>query len=788
VGRLGGDGADPEPPAQGEAMTRAAPPPPGPGRLSYARVAVGRPLPEPLTYYIPEKWSEVIRVGSLVAVPLRSEEAAGFVIDLADKPDIRPQLVRPIARPLSPDYTLEPELIDLGRWIADYYFASLGETLATVSMIGLSDVRPRTRTLLRLAHVEHWLTRNREQAPDGKRATAGHRQVIDALLTAGNRPMPAEDLRAAASVGPGVIKTMLERGWLVASDEIVERDDEYDVDGPPTRSEEIQLTPRQQAVHDELITALHSGAYHAFLLHGVTGSGKTEIYLRVIEEGLRTGRSAIVLVPEISLTPQVVEAFRRRLGGVVGVYHSKLNAGQKFDLWRRIRARETRVVIGARSALFSPLPNLGVVIVDEEHEASYKQDSTPRYHARDMAVLRATRAGAVVILGSATPSIESLHNAREGKYRRLTLPERIGPHASPVMTVVDMKRHVSQGSGELLGGHLISPLLEEAIHERLRRGEQVLLLLNRRGFANQVMCLACSQSLQCPHCDVSLTYHKTLDQLMCHWCGYKQRVPAVCPRCNKAGEIHKLGLGTQRIEETLAEKFPGARSIRIDVDSMRRKGAFQQAWRAITQGEIDIILGTQMIAKGLHLERVTLVGVISADFALFLPDFRAAERTYSLLTQVAGRAGRGQFPGEVILQTFMPHHYAIDAAARLAEEAFYERELHIRRMLRFPPFSRLAGLILSGKDENLVRDQAAQLAGFLKTLAYRPRFRAVRVLGPTPAPIGRIEDQYRWRILIRSAHAGLLHTLLGDGLREFERHHKKSQVNLTLDIDPQDLL
>lgn len=767
-------------------MTPAPRPPQTPGPLSYAKVALNRPLAQVYTYYIPQSFDTRIQIGSLVQAPLRNDVAEGVVVDIMDASDVK-ATIKPLTRHLSPDYRIEPAMIELGRWVADYYFCSLGEALATISMIGLNDVAAKTRTCLTLAHPHHWLTQSRDLGPDGVKSTLGHKQVIMTLLGEGTRPLPPEELKEMAGVGDGVLDTMLKRGWLAKVQEELAREDEYNTNEEPTHSRHVRLTPAQQEAYDEINGALHGGEYKTFLLHGVTGSGKTEIYLQVIEEALRIGRSAVVLVPEIALTPQIVEAFRRRLGEVVGIYHSKQTMGQKFDLWRRIAEREVRVVIGARSALFSPLPDLGVIIVDEEHESSYKQGETPRYHARDVAVVRGARQKALVVLGSATPSVESLNNAREGKYTLLRLPERVGPHASPTMVVVDMKRNLKDGQFSLSTQHLISPPLQEAIEKRLAAGEQSLLLLNRRGFANQVICLKCEQAVMCPHCDVPMTYHKTVDRLLCHWCGARQPVPRVCPECS-SGDIHTLGLGTQRIEEVLAGMFPKARTLRVDMDSMRRRGAYQEAWRKITGHEVDIIFGTQMIAKGLHVESVTLVGVISADFALYLPDFRSAERTYSLLTQVAGRAGRGEKPGEVIVQTFIPHHYAIDCAARLAETEFYEQELHTRRMLRFPPFARLAGLILSGTDPDLTRDQAERLANILKALAYRSDYKAVNILGATPAPLAKLEDRHRWRILARGAKASTLHALLREGLAQFERVHKRSHVDLTIDIDALDFM
>jgi primosomal protein N' (replication factor Y) len=796
------DRAPPIPRAERRLVTARSIPPTSTtptGVLRYALVAIGRPLEQPYTYLIPQALAERIVVGAVVQVPLRSETVAGVVVDIVDAADVPARVrnqIKPIGRRISPDYLIDAEMIELARWMADYYFCGLGEALATISMIGLNDVSPKTLTHLALADPEAWRAAPAAADAAGRRPTSGHQRVIRALVEGNNHPTTCPDLKEAAGVGDSVLKTMMSREWLVAVQEPVFRLDEELPDDPDDLladdAARITLTAKQREIQDELSAALHTAKFQAYLLHGVTGSGKTEIYLRLIAEALRIGRAAIVLVPEIALTPQIVDAFRRRLGRVVGVYHSKLSLGQKLDLYRMIESSEIRVVIGARSALFSPLARLGVVIVDEEHESSYKQSDTPRYHARDVAVLRAQRAGAVIVLGSATPSIESLHNAREGKYRRLTLPERIGPHASPQMTVVDMKRHVAHadpgpGSADQPYSSLLSPALHEALARRLERGEQSVLLLNRRGFANHVLCLKCESQVQCPNCDVAMTYHKTGHRMLCHWCGQRSALPTVCPKC-QAEEMRVLGFGTQRIEETLAAAFPQARMLRVDVDSMRRKGAFRDAWRRIVNREIDIVLGTQMIAKGLHLEAVTLVGVVSADFALFLPDFRSSERTYQLLTQVAGRAGRGSTAGEVIVQSFMPHHYAIDCAARLAETEFYERELRLRELTRFPPFSRLAAVILSGHEEKAVREHAYALAGILKRLVYRAEHKVVKVLGPTPAPIARLDSQYRWRLLLRGAKVRPMHEVLRAGLHEFARDHKKGRVSLTVDVDPVDLM
>jgi primosomal protein N' (replication factor Y) len=754
--------------------------------LAYARVAINRPINQPYTYYVPESLSGDLKTGSLVEVPLRNEKTTGVVVDLVNKPDTHVR-IKPILKCLTPEYRIEQDLIELAEWIAGYYYCSIGEALATLSMIGLNHVTSKEVTLFKIADPAYWVDKDPAQGPDDRKLTPAQIRVIQSFKEQEHEGHQACWIQEHAGISRSVLDTMLSRQYLVTEKVSVSRDDELLDQHHETTGQRPVLTPHQQEVFETVNRQLHSGGYRGFLLHGVTGSGKTEVYLRLIEEALRIGRSAIVLVPEIALTPQTVQTFRNRLGRIVGIYHSRQSLGQKFDLWKRIRERDIRVVIGTRSALFVPLSGLGVIIVDEEHEPSYKQAETPRYHARDVAVMRANRSGAVVVLGSATPSIESLHNAREGKYTRLRLPKRVGPHASPVMNLVDLKKTVRGDSVKGMTEVMISPPLLEGIKKRLEKGEQTVLLLNRRGFANHVLCLKCEKSILCNHCDISMTWHKQGQQMLCHWCGASDSLPQTCPACN-AAEIAVLGLGTQRIEEHLHAAFPSARVIRVDMDSMRAKNAYLDTWEKIRNHEVDIILGTQMIAKGIHLESVTLVGVISADFSLFLPDFRAAERTYSLLTQVAGRAGRGDQPGEVIVQSFMPHHYAIDMAARLAEEEFYEKELKTRRLLRFPPFARLISILLTGQAEKNVRRQADKLGALMKRLTYTPDFKTVQILGPTPSAVKRVDNQWRWRIIMRGPDFRQLHANLNQALQDFRKNTHGEAVRLTIDVDPVDLL
>ncbi|OPZ22562.1 MAG: Primosomal protein N' [candidate division BRC1 bacterium ADurb.BinA364] len=527
----------------------------------------------------------------------------------------------------------------------------------------------------------------------------------------------------------------------------------------------------------------HDGA--TLLLQGVTGSGKTEVYLQAIAEALRQGRQAIVLTPEIALTPQLVDRFRARFGEIVGVYHHRQTLRQKFDLWRRIQQGEIKIVIGARSALFAPFPALGVIVVDEEHTSSYKQNVSPRYHARDVALVRGRARRAAVILGSATPSLESYYNARAGKHTLLDLPERAsGVCAMPSIELIDMARelrktHASPG--------VLSARLKEAIDRRLERREQSLLLLNRRGYASISVCLECEAVENCPDCSASMTYHKTQDCLVCHLCGMRRRRAEACPACGSR-EMELVGLGTQKVEEAIRDLFPQARIIRLDSDSARGRTAWIDAWRAIEKREYDLILGTQMVAKGLHLEGLTLVGIVSADTTLFQPDFRAGERTFSLLSQAAGRAGRGDEPGEVIIQSYSPGHYAIQLACRHDYAGLYEQEMRMRRPLRFPPVERLISILVSAEQPETAMGMAKRLDSLLRNLARQERFAGLSVLGPAPCPIERVRGRWRWRLLARGERPAAMHAMARAALEEFDQLASRRKVEVTVDVDPQDLL
>ncbi|MFO1475768.1 MAG: primosomal protein N' [Verrucomicrobiota bacterium] len=525
------------------------------------------------------------------------------------------------------------------------------------------------------------------------------------------------------------------------------------------------------------------------MLHGVTGSGKTEVYLQAIAHALENGKGAIVLVPEISLTPQTVERFKARFSSgplrtLVAVLHSHLSAGERHDEWHKIRQGRARIVIGARSAVFAPVDPLGLIIVDEEHEHTYKQEESPRYHARDVAIMRGMMERAVVVLGSATPSLESYHNCQSGKYRLLELPERVDGQKMPHVRVVDMRQAARKDKGI----PIFSPQLKEAITQRLERGEQTILFLNRRGYSSSLQCPKCGYVAECPNCSLALTFHRREQALRCHICGHNAPVPAVCPGpgCGNP-EIRYAGLGTQRVEETLAKLFPRARVRRMDADTMKRKEDYRKTLGDFRAAKIDILVGTQMIAKGLHFPNVTLVGIIYADLALHQPDFRAGERTFQLLTQVAGRAGRGDIEGEVIVQAFTPFHPAIQFARRHDFVGFCGQEEEFRKQLKYPPFSRIAMLTLKGRNEDKVKFAAEHLKKELMRLlptAGSGTGSDPILAGPAPAPLLRAETFYRYQIMLRTRRMSELGRKLGPLVGALAL---PDEVTLAVDIDAADL-
>lgn len=536
--------------------------------------------------------------------------------------------------------------------------------------------------------------------------------------------------------------------------------------------EELPLTPHQNDAYQRIVASVHARKNGVFLLHGITGSGKTEVYMHLIRELLKESRGSIVLVPEISLTPQTVNRFHSRFGGELAIIHSRLPASRRVSEWHRIRNGEAKVVVGARSAVFSPVRDLGLIIIDEEQESSYKQDETPRYHTRDVAIKRVQLEKAVLVLGSATPSLEAFYASSTGLIERVTLPERIEKRPLPIVDIVDMRRN-RDGHGP----KIFSARLEESVRESLAKKEQVMLLLNRRGFSTYLHCSSCGHVMTCEHCRIALAYHADKGALLCHLCQYRAAPPRLCPGCQK-NYLHYFGIGTQKVAMEAQKLFPGAKIGRMDADSTSRKHSHEDILGAFKKKEIDILIGTQMIAKGHDFPNVSLIGVISADTALYIPDFRAAERTFDLLTQVAGRAGRGDVPGKVLIQTNVPTHYSVQCAKEHDYVGFFEKELSFRQELLMPPFTRLIQIVLSGRAE---KEVMRQVLGLAKLLREQRGHETYEVLGPAPSLNSKEKGQFRWNVFLKSPDA----KVLGESLRRCLQDFKKTGMTLTVNVDPQ---
>ncbi|HEX8355586.1 MAG TPA: primosomal protein N' [Pyrinomonadaceae bacterium] len=614
-------------------------------------------------------------------------------------------------------------------------------------------------------------------ANGARELTPAQRKVVETLAGGGGEMLFAE-LLEAASASASTIQALERRGLLEVFVREVRRDPLAGARLPA--KDDLRLTDAQETALNEVNAAQERGGFSAFLLHGVTGSGKTEIYIRAMREALRRGRTAMMLVPEIALTPVFSRRLRAHFGDAVAIFHSSLTAGERFDEWGRLKRGEARVVIGTRSAVFAPVRDLGVIVVDEEHEGSYRQQESPYYNGRDTAVMRAHKEGAVVVLGSATPSLESFQNARQGKYRYLELPKRIADRAMARAEIVDMREVFRVGGKPAV----FAPDLLAAIEETHARGEQSIVLLNRRGYSSFVLCRSCGERINCENCDVTLTYHRSERSLVCHYCNLRQRTPDACPAC-KGPFMFFIGEGTEQIEEILQERFPALRIARLDRDTTARRSTYEQAILRFGAGELDMLVGTQMIAKGHDFPNVTLVGVVSVDAGLAMPDFRSAERTFQLITQVAGRAGRGNLPGRVLIQTYHPHHYALRHACAQDYEGFFEEEINYRRNLSYPPFVALASLLVHGDD--LARVQAT--SDLLRAALDRANAdRACRVLGPAPAPLARLRGEHRVQLLLKSRSRPRLRTLVEMALGEAADTPGCDPGSINVEIDPINLM
>lgn len=816
-------------------------------KAELVEVALPLPLRRCFTYGIPAALRKSLRFGARVLVPFGKRSLTGYAISplAADaiESGLEVDAIRDISEIIDEEPLLTPEILELSRWTADYYAASLGEVLKASLPAGINQAIERVVTITEsgreelaraknerhakirlLAHLRDSgetpmrdlerefgkaaakrLVRERASAgfvsvadraaatrvrpkirkavrllPDAetgeKSFSSAQISIIETLAAAGGE-MFFTELLEAASVGASPITTLARRGTLEVFPREVLRDPLADVALP--EPDAIILNAEQQIVLDEILGAINSTGYAAFLLHGVTGSGKTEVYIRAMKSALSQGKSALMLVPEIALTPIFSRRLRAVFGDAVAILHSNLSPGERFDEWRRIRAGNARIAIGTRSAVFAPLSNIGLVIVDEEHDSSYRQNESPYYNARDVAVKRAHSAGAAIVLGSATPALESFHNAQTGKYRYVRLPNRIGGRPLAKAELIDM-REVFKSAGKDL---VFSPKLIDAIEETHRKGEQSMILLNRRGFSSFVLCRSCGESLRCKNCDITMTFHRREARLVCHYCGHTTDTPQKCPFC-QSEFLYFIGQGTEQIEDILNKRFRHLRIARIDRDTMTKKGEMARTLLAFDSGEIDMLVGTQMLAKGHDFHNVTLVGVVSVDTGLGLPDFRSAERTFQLLTQMAGRAGRGNLPGRVLIQTYYPEHYALRHAAMQNFEAFYAEEIRFRQRWSYPPFSAIASILVRHRDQNYAV-RSSRLVG--EALQRANRNNACRILGPAQASIARMKNEYRMQIIIKCENRRTLRETLDDALADAESRGSDRRI-VHLEIDPVNLM
>ena len=803
--------------------------------MRYCDVSLPVPLDQLFTYSLPETLWHRVQVGCRVFVPFGVRKLTGVVLAVADDPPATP--VKEVLRLLDEQPVLDCEMIALGRWVAAYYCAPLGEVLRTLT--------PLTGEL-HSSKLYELTDAGRDALRQLSLASNENDPVLRVIELLRNRPLTAAYIKQKVPNAAGALRSLQKKGWIQLEDVQADRDPlrasaerlrvvrissqpenapklpkwerellaylelhpgthnlaeletavknasasarslarkgflQLETENPlpladprPVRT----LNPAQLTAYQEIEASLREGKFQAFLLQGVTGSGKTEVYLRVIDACLAFGRGALLLVPEIALTPAVAGQFISRFGDQVAILHSAFNDVERAEQWRRIQAGKARVVVGTRSGAFAPVRDLGLVVVDEEHDASYKQQDAPRYNGRDVAMVRAQRANACVVLGSATPSLESRYNAERAKYKFLRLPDRIEQRPMAQVELIDMRREFL----ETRKPATFSRRLADAIAERLEKGEQTMLLLNRRGFSSFVVCRSCGERLECVNCSVTLTYHRRDRCMLCHYCSYAARVPSVCPKC--ASEyLQFIGVGSEKVEDELHQQFPAARIARMDRDTVTGKRRFETILHGFRGGDFDILVGTQMIAKGHDIPNVTLVGVVSADVGLGMPDFRAAERTFQLLTQAAGRAGRGNIPGIVLIQTINPDHYAIRFASGQNYEGFYEKEIQFRKLMRYPPFSALANVLVRSEKQDHAMSMSAELGRLLN-----PAPDGMKVLGPAEAPVAKLKSEYRYQLLLKAVSRKHLNEVLQQ-LRAFALQHKWGPTALVIDVDPLTLL
>ena len=800
----------------------------------FCDVSLPVPLDRSFTYSLPLTLQHRVQAGARVLVPFGTRRLTGVVLKVHDTaPD---HTTKDALRLFDSEPVLDAELLALGAWIAGYYCAPPGEVLR--GMLPLASE-------IRSGKVYSLTDSGRDAARQLSIDPPGDDPARQLLAMMESRSLSAAHLKRKLPLADRALVALIKRGWVVAEDVTTDRDplrspaaklriglleaaqppklpkrerellaylalhpgthnladvesmvknasvaarslarqslvsltaEPLQIRGAPIRAPH-ELNPEQRNAFELIRAAIEARKYATFLLQGVTGSGKTEVYLNAIDSALAAGRSALLLVPEIALTPAMAGQFFSRFGDKVAILHSAFSDSERAGQWRRIRTADTSVVVGTRSGVFAPVRNLGLVIIDEEHDASYKQEETPRYNGRDVAIVRARAQEACVVLGSATPSLESRFNAASGKYTLLELPERIARRPMPHVHLVDMRQEFL----ETRKNNTFSRALLDALAERLKNNEQAMILLNRRGFSSFVACRSCGERVECKNCSVTLTWHKRDRRLLCHYCGYAEKVPNNCPKC-ASDHVQFLGTGSERVEDELHVQFPEARIARLDRDTVTGKRQFEDILSNFRERNFDILVGTQMIAKGHDIPNVTLVGVVSADVGLGMPDFRAAERTFQLLTQVAGRAGRGDLPGEVYLQTINPDHYAIRLASQQDYPAFYEKELNFRRFMKYPPFAAMANVLVRAPEQENALRMSTELGRHLS-----PTPQNMRIMGPAEAPVPRLKSEYRYQLLIKSGSRKLLNEVLTKA-RAFANANKWSATSLVIDVDPLTLL
>ena len=787
-------------------------------------------------YLVPVAFIDIVKPGVRVLVPLGNRKVQGYVVGLESNTTVKN--TKPIIEVLDIVPSLTKEMIKLAFWMSHYYSSAMYRTL---QMLLPPALKTKTEEFARVSEAEQiaFLTDKEKKILDWvrKKGTVKQsllikqfnedqliiqdlfksgllelnkefkdktgvnkvayvklacpkeeclliigelskqaikqKQILEYFLMKNLNEIPLQELISQLNISRSTVLSLVKKEVLKIIEKVVSRDPYRD---RAFTDKSVILTTEQENILSTLENSFNRKEKQTFLLHGVTGSGKTEIYLHIMEKILQEQKEAILLVPEISLTPQMVERFKGRFGPLVAVLHSQLSHGEKYDEWRRILHGKAKIAVGARSAIFAPFKNLGLIIIDEEHESSYKQEENPKYHARDIALWRKEYHHAMVILGSATPSLESYYKALEKKYQLLELPKRVRGRKLPEVHVVDMKEELALGNRTMF-----STLLKEKIEDRISKKEQIVLFLNRRGYSTFVMCRSCGYVMQCPHCEISLTYHHNNQTLRCHYCGYTKLEPKICPECGSK-QIRYFGTGTQKVEEELAKVFPGVRVIRMDVDTTSTKGAHEKLLNAFKNQQGDILLGTQMIAKGLDFPKVTLVGVIAADTMLKLPDFRAAERSFQLLTQVSGRAGRHELEGDVVVQTYIPEHYSVEFASKHDYSSFFGKELKNRQALNYPPFKQLILIQFSHPDLTMVMKASERFVREIKrSLSEETK---VEILGPVASPISRLKDRYRFQCMIKYNDESDIITRIHQEMNKTQEEIKDRQLLISVDVDP----